>query len=328
MCGIFGFSELTENTRRLAPVLGLLMEARGDDSWGAAGNGRYLKFGCAISKNFELPEYFNDRPLIVHTRAASVGAVCMENAHPFYFEKENNEGWICGIHNGHINNHKDLAKQYNREFKVDSMHIYRHILDGNPLSELNGWGALAWFDSLRGNLIINMARFNMNDLSVVRLETGEIIFASTRIALDKACGLTMNKIKSHFPIGENKRYQIELPEDPNEFACLREMEEMKFGVRYASSAGAYSSSNNSNRNVVLHFPSKTESLESYAKRLHDEEKCGKCKENKVSRGKKLLCIECESDAYDEFMNGTYQFKIGNDWVTYDWAEATSAITTQ
>ena len=136
MCGIAGFSHTTDVTRRMAPHLLWDIESRGKDSWGATDGLDTVRVLGPVTNT-----YVDNRDIIegwertiFHTRGASTGEVTVENQHPFYFVEgeENTPGWkrsIMGIHNGIVNNHSELNRKYSRNFSVDSMHIFKHLVE-------------------------------------------------------------------------------------------------------------------------------------------------------------------------------------------------------
>src|ERR1700734_3632924 len=164
MCGICGTSNLTDTTRRMMPYLLWSIEDRGRDSWGATDGTDCVKVLGPVTSSFErhADHVLGWDRAIFHTRAASTGEVTVENQHPFRFvrggtiDPEGNiidtpeDPWlktVVGIHNGIVSNHLELKNKYSRHnFDVDSMHIFRHIVDGRPMSEIYGWGNLAWYD--------------------------------------------------------------------------------------------------------------------------------------------------------------------------------------
>jgi hypothetical protein len=83
-----------------------------------------------------------------------------------------------------------------------------------------------------------VARFNMEDLHVVRLTTGEVLFASTRRALDRACGIVGAKIQVELKIEADTEYRIGLEPGPDgPIDVVRKVGEMRFGYRYAGGTG-------------------------------------------------------------------------------------------
>ena len=190
MCGIFGFSKFTDACAKMAPFLAFDMSKRGRDSWGATNGWNTHKELGSITKTFHVPDWVADGPVIFHTRGASVGEVNIPNAHPFQFPMKADEGeeigHVVGVHNGAITNHIELATKYSRNFAVDSMHPFAHLAEGRKMTDINGWGALAWFqvtyEDAKAKLYL--CRFNMPELHVFQTDDkdGVVIFASTAMA--------------------------------------------------------------------------------------------------------------------------------------------------
>lgn len=201
MCGIFGFSELTETTKRMAPHLAHEMENRGKDSWGATDGQTIIRELGHISRSFYIPDEWTRG--IFHTRLASCGAVTKDNAHPFSFPLRGNE-WLIGIHNGVLYNHDELNRTHNRDFAVDSMHIFAHLADDKDLSDISGSAALAWYEPYGdGTQTLHLCRINSEALYVAELKTGEWAFASTRFALEIAARFARVETKKLFLLPEN-----------------------------------------------------------------------------------------------------------------------------
>jgi hypothetical protein len=84
--------------------------------------------------------FISDQHIMVgHNRKATMGNIISENAHPFI------EGNICLVHNGTLNNHKNLA-----DTVVDSHAICKHINDHGYKSmfkTIDGAYALIWYNA-------------------------------------------------------------------------------------------------------------------------------------------------------------------------------------
>jgi predicted glutamine amidotransferase len=303
MCGIFGFSRLTNTTRAMAPFLAYSMVDRGDDSWGGTDGTNIIKHVCPIVENFYIPEDWTRG--IFHTRAASVGEVNEPNAHPFRFDDSDpdNTGPVVGIHNGHINNYTQLNQTYNRDFKVDSMHIFAHIAENKDLEDLSGWGAVAYYR----DTLLHLSRFNMDDLHVVKLETGELVFCSTQTPLLKATAMARGKITGTYKLKDNTKYVIE--EDDDGTDRIMSYGTMQFGMRNWSKLdmrrsrgrydfGATSQSESALINAVLATrvasPRDISQLGGVAR---SEGLCFHCQQVQIDRRRWLLCGDC----YDQML---------------------------
>lgn len=254
MCGIFGFSTLNDNTRALIPVLAAYMADRGRDSWGCTNGTNVYRALGSITRTFN-NEYDNwdcSDGLIFHTRGASAGmGVTIDNCHPFLFSKpiddiDNDKAHrvVCGIHNGYISNHYALKNKYREtrsEFGVDSKHIFKHIVDDVPLSELNGSAAIAFFDTKmtfkdnpEDDLIhetgLYFAKLKNDALHTVVLATGELVFASTITAIEAAVCLSGQQIKSTLLTESDYLYQLGINNATQE-VCLYRLKKLDFGSK-------------------------------------------------------------------------------------------------
>ena len=96
---------------------------------------------------------------MLHTRASTVGESLRANAHPFRFVGK--AGTVVGAHNKYVDNHAALAVQYDRNFAVDSMHIFAHIADGLPMKEIEAIGTIEYVH----DGVLHLSRFNGGELS-------------------------------------------------------------------------------------------------------------------------------------------------------------------
>lgn len=223
MCGIFGFDRTNENTRRMIPLLAVAMELRGDDSWGVTDGHVLFKHPHGILQSYvdhgdlESPTY--------HTRGASVGAVSERNAHPFEYVSLDNAKVVVGVHNGHINNHSELKKKYEaqrKDFEVDSENIFAHLAEGLPLKEIEGYGAVVWYEYPFGKpeeRVQYISCFQNPAMHVAKLKSGEIVFASTDTAIKTAVRLAGLTIDTFYEIKQHQKYRVALGEiyDEGEF---------------------------------------------------------------------------------------------------------------
>ena len=263
MCGIFGFTHWDAQTDRLFPILADEMESRGGSSWGASDGMNFIKKLGAITKTIEptFRKWDNKYGLIFHTRAPSAGTGrTVDDAHPFIFSKElttiNNTVpdsiltlRVTGIHNGYVASHTTLKTKYpeRKDFSVDSMQLFKHICDDAPIEEITGSGAIAWFETigreyLDGNTPpdylgarLFLARFDTDNLHLGRLDTGEVVFASTKDAIEKAARLADVNIKEYLTIKARTKYELVKAE--NNQVNLVELEAMKFGSSTTSYSG-------------------------------------------------------------------------------------------
>jgi asparagine synthetase B (glutamine-hydrolysing) len=279
MCGIFGTSNLTPTTRAMMPFLAWAMEDRGKDSWGATDGREVVKKLGAITDSWELPEWERG---IFHTRARSVGAATVENAHPFEFESEA-VGRVIGIHNGSIGNHDELNRKLGRNFAVDSMHIFAHIAEGRGTEELEGWGACAWYQ----DGLLRLWRFHMDALHVARLETEELVFASTGAAIHKAARMVGAKVLHEYKLDEMMRYTVRMH---NGLWTLFKGPEMKVKTPWRQ------------RHTVDSWEDLYTRWDRRGVTFKRDKYCFKCKTVEVDRKKVLLCQRCLDEALRKLEN--------------------------
>lgn len=202
MCGIAGYVAL-ENAdqsqlKAAALILGLEIQHRGGQSWGTLDSQDQIIKGLGlISNSFVLPRVMPSA-YVIHTRYATHGGITLENQHPF------TQGGVIGVHNGVISNHQDLNQKYNRQFVVDSQHIFQHINDGLVnLADIRGYGAIVY----KQNGSIFAGTFNRGDFEVANTPLGKI-YASTRTAVKNACRFADIPIFSWDVFEDNAIYEL------------------------------------------------------------------------------------------------------------------------
>ena len=120
MCGIIGFIGKENTKKRLIEGLKRL-EYRGYDSSGMALLDRsFFQFEKAVGRVKELEtriQSLEDAPVgIAHTRWATHGAVNLDNAHPH----TSNDGRFVIVHNGVIDNYKELISDFLKDIPLKS----------------------------------------------------------------------------------------------------------------------------------------------------------------------------------------------------------------
>lgn len=183
MCGLFGWQWTPgklpngQIRGRLGKALAKANDARGGQAWGVFGGSIVLKgLGKAADHTHR---YVNLNSMFGHSRYATHGDNCIENAHPFV-----KDGFALS-HNGVMGDHEKLNRKYSRNFEVDSQHILQHLIDGLDFSELTGYGTIIWAKADEPEKIY-MGR--MNDravLGVAQTEHG-VVWSSDESALKRA----------------------------------------------------------------------------------------------------------------------------------------------
>jgi hypothetical protein len=202
MCGIAGYVSTQESldprlTTALA-LLGVFMEDRGRQSWGYSDGDRIIK-RVGSFRGGAGPGLFGSNSALVHTRQATTGDRTAENSHPFDIKG------IIGCHNGMIYNHKAAAEKFGITYQVDSELIFHLLADGQPLTELEGYGAIAYFREGK----MHLGRFsNRGDMALAMTDAGWI-FASTKIAVEDAAGITGIKVADWVDVKLGELYQLD-----------------------------------------------------------------------------------------------------------------------
>lgn len=234
MCGILGgFGQAVDPLAIRS--LALLNESRGRQSFGVFDAlHRFHKEAEAVSKcikNKEFSKFIRrgcDTPFIVaHTRQATLGKICTENAHPFEY------GPVLGCHNGSLT--------APTEYAVDSQYAMDLLSKADPgeyqkaLGKVAGWYVLVWGDRRDGKLYF----LNWNgQLSFVEAEKNTWYFSSSDDHLEQALGI---KAKVEARHGDVMFYDPKRPE-----AGLRIFKEKFVGAERQVVVRDWSKSNHNN----------------------------------------------------------------------------------
>jgi hypothetical protein len=200
MCGIAGYvcNDQYEPALNLVfPLLGVFMQDRGNQSWGYTDGERIIKNTGELQSGFT-PQFCGAKQAAIHTRHATKGDITSENSHPWQF------GDLIGMHNGVIDNHVELDRRYGRNFPVDSQHIFQHIIEGRDLSEIEGYGAIVFWQDGK----VWLGRFNDGDLAVAQTPWG-MVYASTQWAITDAFKMAGLPDPTFYNVEQGKLYFIE-----------------------------------------------------------------------------------------------------------------------
>lgn len=246
MCGIVGFiteeTKFGEDARSKFLRQGLIVDTlRGDDSTGAFGVGHEPMFKdetdlgatwCkAVSEGYEFVnsdsyiESFWDvspyRSCVGHNRAATMGAIDSEGAHPFIV------GPITLVHNGTLNSTHGLPIPM---YKMKDINIDSHAIAANlaehsveeVIKELDGAFTLVWHDARDSSMnIIRNTKRPLHMAKAAKQKT--LFFASEGPMLDflgKRLGLDLGPI--YYPKeGQHLKW---LPETPLESPQVKELD--------------------------------------------------------------------------------------------------------
>jgi hypothetical protein len=126
-------------------------------------------------------------PLVMaHTRAATHGDVTVANAHPF------EAGPFVLAHNGVIFNHEEVNAKRQRKCAVDSEHLVLNLAEGVPFTELEGYGAVEYFDRTQPDAV-KLCRMRNGSLAVYGVESARnrpagVVWSSDAAHLESALG--------------------------------------------------------------------------------------------------------------------------------------------
>jgi hypothetical protein len=298
----------------MMPYLALAMQTRGYDSWGATDGKEIIKKLGQIKDSYVLSNFDHFKASgVFHTRAASCGAVTVENSHPFVSIKPDGSK-IIGVHNGCLSNHSELNEKYNRTFAVDSQHIFEHMAQGLPLTELRGYGAVVWFEDNH----LNFVRFNMTDFHVIELKSGPLVFCSTFTPMQDIARLLGIEIEHKFQLDNDTHYFVA---ENGELMCYKKGA-MEFGPRYtaapsydrrtSSVIGFYNDAEydaSSYFSSASNTPKSPDRIADIGKGNRERGTCVQCYTAKIDRKKQIMCDACLQRLYDNSHSVDQHYEI-------------------
>lgn len=222
MCGLVGvFGDIGNSHKEAFRILSILDILRGDDGYGvcrvtAEGEVTVEKevgtpFDLYDQHYFESKKGFFEpngtikgnhiRLLLGHNRAATVGKVSKETAHPFEFEH------IVGAHNGTLLDSSLRSFSKYGEYTVDSQVMLAEINEKGEVpsvySRVNGAMAVTLWDKRTSRLV--MFRNNDRPLSIVTSNTGKtIMWASEDWMLEVA----LARVKQREAFGKPEKVNV------------------------------------------------------------------------------------------------------------------------
>lgn len=228
MCGLVvvaNNSKYALNTEDFFKDAMLASQVRGIDSSGVfildnEGEARIRKSGLNASTflgNRTTEEFIDkvcrSKVAIGHVRAATVGNISMDNAHPFQATRDDGT-FIIGAHNGTLQGWKN--KEDGSKFEVDSQWLFHMLAKKGPeaFKYFNGAFAIVWYDSAKPDSLF-MARNDQRPLHFMITASGNTILTCSELGMlgwlaDKHKFKTHSDYPDMYYLESGKTYEFNL----------------------------------------------------------------------------------------------------------------------
>lgn len=267
MCGLVGIAGNTiHRDMKIFRDMLLLDQLRGMDSTGVATVAGPINSPVVVEKELDGPDniwnmgsskIFDykgvsrvvNKVMMGHNRAATVGKITRDNAHPFTFEH------ITGMHNGSLDYWPDLDRNGKEKYDVDSKAIFATIANRGidaTWKDFIGAASLVWWDTK--DETINFARNGERPMFFAKNEADNtLIWASEEWMILVAAQRHGMKLKTFeeeresngqkytakfttFPTGTNRLYKFKVTNTNVVLVEDRELEK-KSSLRGTSTTG-------------------------------------------------------------------------------------------
>lgn len=221
MCGIVGCAgDLIPKDHKIFRDLLLIDVIRGQDSTGILRVTKFLR-EITVDKDIGPPqnlwEYqdrhgqydlhgvikYGSKVLLGHNRAATVGQVSVDNAHPFTF------GDITGVHNGTLYNHTNLMGN----FDIDSKKVFYTISEKGidyTWERLMGAASLVWWDDKESTL--NFIRNDQRPMFTLYDEFSKTLYWASESAM---LTLAFVRNRKNWPKGKDGKILVPTSTQPD-----------------------------------------------------------------------------------------------------------------
>lgn len=233
MCGILGVINGRKSRNARASICNFIKDGivagsvRGLDSTGVMQvdkKGTYMQKDISSGSDFvrlkEVGPFYNDADTsfatVVHHRAATSGAITLQNAHPFYHE--HTDGNVLGVHNGSLINWTKVPGS--DKFNVDSSWAMNMLgkHKEKAFEYFNGAYCFVWHDTATKGWL-NMARNKERPMHFAYVKDGScMVFASEPGMLHWLCSRNGIALKDDliYELEEDMLYSFNL-NNPKEF---------------------------------------------------------------------------------------------------------------